>query len=115
MSIHDKAVKNMIEGYKLIGYQPTDGLSSARIVRTCEICGGSTESIDDHICEHCRESIRKLFRENRCLDIDNQPDELSEMESRVGLDTIFDEVKETLQKYQTAESLRESRQARLDR
>lgn len=65
MNIHDKAVKNMIEGYKLIGIQPLDESSVVRIARTCEICGGSTSSIDNHICENCREQIRKLFQEYR--------------------------------------------------
>ena len=31
--------------------------------------------------------------------INNQPDALSEMELRAGFDIVFDEVKETLQKY----------------
>lgn len=65
MNIHDKAVKNMIEGYKLIGIQPLDESSVVRIARTCEICGGSTSSIDNHICENCRGQIRKLFQEYR--------------------------------------------------
>lgn len=65
MNIHDKAVKNMIEGYQLIGIQPLDESSVVHIVRTCEICGDSTSSIDSHICEDCKEKIRKLFQEHR--------------------------------------------------
>lgn len=35
------------------------------IVRICDICGGSTESISNHICKSCAMQIRKLLRENR--------------------------------------------------
>lgn len=66
MDIHDKAVKNMIEGSSCI-IEITPRIEP-KIVRRCEICGGSTKSLDDHICEHCRDSIRRLFRENRCVD-----------------------------------------------
>lgn len=63
MNIHDKAVKNMIESSSHI-IEVTPRIEPT-IVRICEICGGSTSSIDNHICENCREQIRKLFQEHR--------------------------------------------------
>lgn len=55
MNIHDKAVQKMIE-------------SDSHII--CEICGGSTKSVSNHICENCATQIRTLLRENRSIALD---------------------------------------------
>lgn len=63
MNIHDKAVQKMIEdSSRIIEITPR---IEPTIVRICEICGGSTESISNHICKSCAMQIRKLLRENR--------------------------------------------------
>lgn len=63
MNIHDKAVQKMIEGNSHI-IEVTPRIEPT-IVRICEICGSSTKSIDNHICENCATQIRTLLRENR--------------------------------------------------
>lgn len=55
MSMHDK-VRNMVEVTPQI---------EPNTVRICEICGGSTKSNSDYICENCATQIRMLLRENR--------------------------------------------------
>lgn len=64
MNIHDKAVRKMIEDDSRIIEQVTPRIVP-NIVRRCEICGGSTKSISNHICENCASQIRTLLRENR--------------------------------------------------
>lgn len=61
MDIHEKAVNNMINGSVSLSYSNV----TSDITRTCEICGRATKSINDHICEECRNEIRRLFREYR--------------------------------------------------
>lgn len=63
MNIHDKAVQKMIEGdSRIIEVTPR---IEPTIVRICEICGGSTKSVSNHICERCATQIRTLLRGNR--------------------------------------------------
>lgn len=61
MDIHEKVVHNMING--CVGISNSNMTSD--ITRTCEICGRVTKSINDHVCEECRNEIRRLFREYR--------------------------------------------------
>lgn len=61
MDIHEKTVRNMIDGY--VGISNSNMTSD--ITRTCEIRGRATKSINDHVCEECRNEIRRLFREHR--------------------------------------------------
>lgn len=53
MDIHEKTVRNMIDGY--VGISNSNMTSD--ITRTCEICGRATKSINDHVCEECRNEI----------------------------------------------------------
>ena len=61
MDIDQKSVRNMIDGYVDI----SNSNMTSDITRTCEICGRATKSINDHVCEECRNEIRRLFREHR--------------------------------------------------
>lgn len=58
MDIYDNSDYNM---RKSIGIIPLNPNAVAKVVRTYEICGGSTESIDSHVCENCREQIQMMF------------------------------------------------------
>lgn len=31
------------------------------LARTCEICGGSTENLDSHICNDCKRKLKSLM------------------------------------------------------
>ena len=63
MNIHDKAVHNMINNSGVTILSNSNMISN--ITRTCEICGRATGSLDNYICEECRNEIRRLFREYR--------------------------------------------------
>ena len=41
------------------------------IVRVCQICGRDTNSINDYICEECRNGILELLQENHYVDEKN--------------------------------------------
>lgn len=32
-----------------------------QITRACEICGGYTDRIEDHICRHCRKALFSII------------------------------------------------------
>lgn len=34
-----------------------------KITRACEICGGYTDRIEDHICGHCRHVLALMIRD----------------------------------------------------
>ena len=61
MDIHNKTVHNVINDCVSI----FNSNMISNITRTCEICGRATGSLDNYICEECRNEIRRLFREYR--------------------------------------------------
>lgn len=61
MNINDKVDCNRIYG--------SSSLLNPNIIcdvtGECEICGRATSSVKNHICEECKNEIRKLFQEHR--------------------------------------------------
>ena len=64
MDIHEKTVRNMINGAGGVTILSNSNVVSD-IARACQICGRDTNSVNDYICEECRNEIRRLFREHR--------------------------------------------------
>ena len=63
MDIHEKAVRNMIN-HSGVTFLYNSNVESD-IVRACQICGRDTNSVNDYICEECRNGILKLLQEDR--------------------------------------------------
>lgn len=63
MNIHDKAVHNMINNSGVTILYNSNVVSD--IVRACQICGRSTNSVNDYICEECRNGILELLQKEK--------------------------------------------------
>ena len=63
MDIHEKAVSNMINNSGITILSNSNVESD--VVRACQICGRDTNSINDYICEECRNGILKLLQKDR--------------------------------------------------
>lgn len=63
MDIHEKAVHNMINNSG-VTFLSNSNIESD-IVRACQICGRSTNSVNDYICEECRNGILELLQKHR--------------------------------------------------
>ena len=70
MDIHEKVICNMNNGAGRVTILSNSNVVSD-IVRACQICGKSTNSVNDYICEECRNGILKLLQENHCVDEKN--------------------------------------------
>ena len=64
MDIHEKAVRNMINSAGNVTILSNSNVVSD-IVRACQICGRDTKSVNDYICEECRNGILKLLQKDR--------------------------------------------------
>ena len=64
MDIHEKAVRNMTNSAGNVTILSNSNIESD-IVRACQICGRDTNSINDYICEECRNGILKLLQEDK--------------------------------------------------
>ena len=40
-----------------------DSYVTPQITRACEICGGYTDTIEDHICGYCRHALALMIRD----------------------------------------------------
>lgn len=70
MDIHEKTVRNMINSAGSVTILSNSNIESDT-VRVCQICGRDTNSVNDYICEECRNGILKLLQENRYVDEKN--------------------------------------------
>lgn len=61
MNTFDKVVYNEANDY--LSFCNSNVVSD--IVRACQICGRSTNSVNDYICEECRNGILKFLQEDR--------------------------------------------------
>lgn len=70
MDIHEKTVRNMINSAGSVTILSNSNVESDT-VRVCQICGRDTNSVNNYICEECRNGILKLLQENRYVDEKN--------------------------------------------
>ena len=64
MDIYEKTARNMINsagGVTIL----SDSNVVSDIARACQICGRDTNSVNDYICEECRNGILKLLQKDR--------------------------------------------------
>lgn len=63
MDIREKGIRDMINSGSVTVLSNSNVVSD--IARACQICGRDTKSVNDYICEECRNGILKLLQKDR--------------------------------------------------